>query len=245
MTVSPVTSAAAGLSAAVSGSSTIGRDQFLNLLVTQLRNQDPTSPMQPYEFASQLAQFSSVEQLSQLNDAVAAQADSIHVMALLSQTSVGAAMIGRSVLAEGDQVTIPDSGSTTVTVDAGTVGGNATLHLVDPSGKEVATEQLGKLVPGRQTITLPSGLPAGTYTYRVTLDGAQGTAANAKTYVSGVVDGMLFKGGQIVLRIGGIEIPIDSVEEIGVAAPASTPAAENPHLRVESRLTLNREGTSR
>ena len=57
------------------GNPDLGRDEFLQLLVAQLRNQDPTSPQEGHEFAAQLAQFSTVEQLTQLNATVAAQDD--------------------------------------------------------------------------------------------------------------------------------------------------------------------------
>jgi len=49
---------------------TIGRDAFLNLLVTQLQHQDPTQPMADGEFLAQLAQFSSLEQLQQMNQSL-------------------------------------------------------------------------------------------------------------------------------------------------------------------------------
>ena len=52
-------------------SSVLGKDEFLQLLVAQLRHQDPLSPMEGAEFAAQLAQFSSVEQLVSANDTLA------------------------------------------------------------------------------------------------------------------------------------------------------------------------------
>ncbi len=51
---------------------TLGRDAFLNLLVTQLQHQDPTQPQADGEFLAQLAQFSSLEQLQSLNQKIAA-----------------------------------------------------------------------------------------------------------------------------------------------------------------------------
>ena len=57
-----------------SATDTLGRNAFLNLLVTQLQNQDPTQPQADGEFLAQLAQFSQLEQLQQLNDKIDALA---------------------------------------------------------------------------------------------------------------------------------------------------------------------------
>ena len=64
-------------SALSSATDTLGRNAFLNLLVTQLQNQDPTQPQADGEFLAQLAQFSQLEQLQQLNDKIEALTDLI------------------------------------------------------------------------------------------------------------------------------------------------------------------------
>jgi len=69
---SSATQAAPALSSATD---TLGRNAFLNLLVTQLQNQDPTQPQADGEFLAQLAQFSQLEQLQQLNDKIDALTD--------------------------------------------------------------------------------------------------------------------------------------------------------------------------
>ena len=201
----------------------LDRDAFLTLLVTQLRNQDPLSPLQAHEFASQLASFASLEQLNQLNDEMVFQTDNVMLAAQLSKTALSAALIGRNVLAEGNQVTIPSSGSGVIRLDVGGNGGTARLRLLDSSGIEVAARDLGALSAGRQVVTLPSDLPAGTYTYELVVTGPDGNAVSVTTYTSGIVEGVSFRDGQILLRIGSAEIPLEAVVEI---EPASlTPAA--------------------
>lgn len=71
-------SATAGSSSAAnSDSSTIGKDQFLKILITQLQNQDPTAPMEDKEFIAQMAQFTSLEQLMNISDQLTAMNQSL------------------------------------------------------------------------------------------------------------------------------------------------------------------------
>ena len=127
----PTTSQTSTTSNSGSTPSVLGKDEFLKLLVAQLQNQDPLNPSDSTEFTSQLAEFSSLEQLTNLNAELKTQS--------LNQMTLGyaqsASMIGKEVAIEwGDTVGI---GTVTavhyegneiwvsignVTVDGGTAG---------------------------------------------------------------------------------------------------------------------------
>lgn len=199
----------------------LGKDEFLMLLVTQLKNQDPLSPLQPHEFAAQLAQFTSVEQLQTMNAGMLRQEESLAMSTLLSKTSFSAGLLGRQVVAAGDQVVVPSSGPAHVRIEVGGAGGRATLKLLDASGHEVATRELGSLPPGRQTLALPQDLPPGTYRYQITIKGAGDKDAPVTTFTTGVVDGISFANGRITLRIGDLEFALDDLAEIEPAVPAA------------------------
>ncbi len=202
---------------------TLGKDEFLRLLVTQLRHQDPLSPLQPHEFAAQLAQFASVEQLTQLNEGLTAQLEAAQLDALIGKTALGAALLGRAVVAAGDQVEIPATGSGQIRVEIAGPG-QATFKLLDQSGAVVATRDLGAVPAGRQTLTLPADLPPGTYRYELTVAAADGSAVDVTAYTAGTVTGVFFQDGQIVLRLGGMEVPLEALAEIEpVLAPAANP----------------------
>lgn len=202
-------------------SGTLGKNEFLSLLVTQLRNQDPLSPLQPYEFAAQLAQFSSVEQLTQLNDSMATQNQQSQLVAALVQTQFGSGLLGKEILAEGDQIEIPKSGSAKMPVEIPGAGGDAKLTLTDDNGRVLATRDLGALAPGKQTLTLPGDLPPGVAHVKIEVTGADGKAVAATTYESGVVSGVHFANGGLTLRIGDLDIPLGALVEVHPASAAS------------------------
>ena len=92
----------------------LDKNAFMRLLVTQLQNQDPLEPTQNQEFVAQLAQFSSLEQLEELNSNTIAMIALNQSNALLSQLTQSSALIGKSV-----SWTDPQTGQTAVgTVDS-------------------------------------------------------------------------------------------------------------------------------
>jgi flagellar basal-body rod modification protein FlgD len=189
----------------------MGRDQFLELLVAQLKNQDPLSPLKADEFAAQLAQFSTVEQLTKLNATVTSQREDGALQGLLNQTALGASLIGKHVLAEGDQVTVTSGTPASIDATIGGSGGKVTLTMYDGAGGLAGSVQLGNLGAGNHTLRLPGNLPSGTYTCKVEVTDAKGTAVPVRTYAQGVVDGVQFECGTICLRIGGTRVYIDKL----------------------------------
>lgn len=220
VTLSQGTSTGAASSLA-SGSSQMGRNEFLSLLLAQLRYQSPLNPLQPHEFAAQLASFSSVEQMTQMNEALAQQTQGQDIAAVLAKATFGTSLVGRHVVASGNQVTIPSEGQGAIDIDVSGEG-DAQIQLLNDAGEAVATRDLGHVSSGRQTLQLPDDLPEGTYTYNVTVESSDGSNVPVDTFVSGQVDSVRFEGGQIVLQIGEMAIPIESVMEVRAADAAST-----------------------
>lgn len=204
----------------------MGKDQFLQLLVTQLKHQDPLSPLKPEEFAAQLAQFSTVEQLSQINAGMNSSLAASQLSSLIGKTALSASLLGKHVVAEGNQVTIPASGAGQVRIDVAAAGAGV-FQLLDDTGKVVAERSLGALAAGRQTVTLPSDLPAGNYHYALKVTDSESKSTDVVTYTSGLVDGVFFRDGVIVLKMGAMEVPLDALAEIEPATTAPAPAGAN------------------
>jgi flagellar basal-body rod modification protein FlgD len=193
----------------------LNENQFLQLLVTQLRNQDPLNPLQPSEFAAQLAQFSGVEQLTKLNDAVSVLQAQNSASSVLGASAFSASLVGKTVVAEGDRLVVASDKAAKATFEVGAGGGEATLVLKDDAGKEVARRDLGAVASGRQTLTLPADLPAGTYHYAIEVKGKDGASVPTTTYVTGTVDGVRFQQGTLYLSVDGLMVGLDGLVEIG------------------------------
>lgn len=199
----------------------LGKQEFLHLLVTQLRYQDPMDPIKGQEMAAQLAQFSSVEQLVELNKSIVAQQDSAAAMLQATNSNVALGTIGREVFAIGDQVEVPATGAddASVTFTVAGNGGKATLKLLDEDGDVVATRPLGVIGGGRQTVNLGevgADVAPGLYKYEVEVtDGDKDV--EVERYMKGVVNGVTYGSSGAVLTAGRITIPIGQV--ISITAP--------------------------
>lgn len=193
----------------------LGRQAFLQLLVTQLRFQDPLNPMDATQFSSQLAEFSSLEQLTELNEGLAEQTQVNIRNTLAINTSLAASLIGKRVLSLGSQVMISDSGALSVAVNVGGMGGAATLRVLDSSGSEIAVSDLGRLAGGRQVIDLNDlNVPSGVYTYEVSVTGPDDVAVEVTHFSGGVVDGVEFGADGPMLRVGGLLIRLSRLLEV-------------------------------
>jgi flagellar basal-body rod modification protein FlgD len=118
----------------------LGQDDFLQLMMVQLKNQDPFKPLDPSQYVGQLAQFSSVAGLKEVNTQIAGLTESLRGNRVLD----GAAMIGRTVVAEGSQVYL-DAPSEDRLAIAGSIEvpkGTTSLQLIvrDASGATIKTE---------------------------------------------------------------------------------------------------------
>jgi flagellar basal-body rod modification protein FlgD len=201
-------------------STMLGKDDFLKLLVAQLKNQDPMSPMDNSQMLQQSAAFSTVEQLQNINQTLQASSGNGTAVSL----AAGAALVGRPVT--GTAATFTYAGATAslpFTLDAPI--SSAVAEISDSSGKVVAQIALGARPAGAQGFDLAPGttktaLAAGQYRYRIVADDGTGRATPLAA-ISGVVTGVSLDNGTPVLAIGSRKINLTDVSAVG-AATAST-----------------------
>lgn len=211
------TSASTGtLSASGVAGGGMGKDEFIKLFITQLKHQDPMNPMNADQLASQLAQFSSVEQLMNISGQMEKQAAATQQLMSVLSGSNAVGVLGRTVIAVGDQVAVPAGGDASVTVETARAG-TGTLRIFDASGQEVGSRELGTVEAGRQSIPLgdaAKGLPAGTYRYSVEVADASGASVPVTGYMQGRVEGIRHTASGPVMVMGGMEVPFLSLVEV-------------------------------
>jgi len=143
----------------------LGQDEFLMLMMTQFKNQDPLKPQDPTEFLSQLAQVSSVAGISEMKNSIASLADSLYAGQALQAASV----VGRDVLAPSSTATFAAGGSVKGAVDMPVSTSAGFVRVVDGSGALVKEIGLGAQPAGLVNFTWDgtnnagTAMPAGTY----------------------------------------------------------------------------------
>lgn len=204
------------------GNSNLGKEDFLQLLVAQMKNQDPINPMDGTQFASQLAQFNSVEQLINLNDGMNLLAESQQMMNTGLSNTMAASLAGKSVRALSDKIALEPGGSGTLQFKLNNVATSADITIRDGSGNVVRTEELGSLGSGEHTWTWDglsddgSRLPEGVYSIEV--NAANGDQqVDALTYTEGFAEKVSYSGEGVRLLVNGIYVPLGDVEQIGLA----------------------------
>jgi flagellar basal-body rod modification protein FlgD len=203
------------------GSSELGKDGFLKLLVAQMKNQDPINPMDGKEFASQLAQFNSVEQLINLNDGVASLAQSQQSMSQGLSNTMAASLTGKSVRAITDKISVGTGAENPVEFKLNNTASSATITITDAAGNTVRTEELDSLNSGEHAwnwdglSSAGNRVPEGTYSVQV--DAKNGESdVGALTYQQGLAEKVRYTDEGVKLVVNGVEIPLGDVEEIGV-----------------------------
>ena len=196
----------------------LGKDDFLKLLVAQLKHQDPQNPANADQMAAQLAQFSSVEQLTNISATLEKQSSA--QATLLEQISAGAATsnIGRTITADSDLVELTEAGKETMLVTG--TGGPATLNVYDPStGQLRSSRSLGALASGTTEVSLGgalAGTPPGVWRVSVVSTDQAANPVAWSTAMRGVVTGVSTSATDgTTYAVGRLRIPLTAVTEVG------------------------------
>lgn len=144
---------AAAANAAIAKKTELNQEDFLTLMITQLKNQDPMKPLDPSQYVGQLAQFSQVSGLADMNKQLTALGNSLRGNQVLD----GASLIGRTVIAAGNEIYLPEAVDDEPRGPQGLIdvpAGAAAVQLVvkDSSGALVKTVALDTH-KGPQTFT--------------------------------------------------------------------------------------------
>ena len=213
--ISPLSNSAAEAAASRTGSPALGKDDFLKLLMAQMANQDPLSPMDDTAFVAQLAQFSNVEQLQTANSTLT----SLLTASAAANQTAATSMVGKDVQWRSSQVQLGG------TIHAQLAGNAAqvTATISDSTGRTVRTLQVSSASAG--ALSLPwdgkddsgNALPPGAYGFDVAASDLRGNAVGVTTAASGHVSGVSFANGVAQLIVDGQAVNLSDVVEIDQA----------------------------
>ena len=231
--------------------STLDKDSFMLLLVTQFKYQDPLNPMDDKEFISQMAQFSSLEQMMNMNESMETLTDATNNQTLINATSY----IGKQVSVAGNTIgkVTDSSGNSTISAFRYAFGDNVvkgTLSVKDGNGNIVYTEDLA----GKQAgVTFEfnwdgkdgAGLPAadGVYTVSLSAFNSNGEAVLSDQVVDATVTGLVNQNGNVYLGMdGGQLLELSNIRQVTLPKTVSVDAPLNPDEGGESGGSTD-EGT--
>lgn len=195
--------------------SKLGADynQFLSLLTTQLKNQDPLSPMDSTEFTNQLVQFSNVEQSIRSNDYL----QKLLSLQSLNLTSIGLSYVGLDVQMPGNKVEFDGESSAALYYKMPANVAQATLSIIDKNGAVVYSSEPDKTA-GEHTFVWNGKdfngdtVPAGIYEIRVGAADTSSKAMAVDSFVTARVTGVQSEDdGNVSLVIGNQLVPVTNV----------------------------------
>ncbi len=191
-----------------STSQTIGQEDFLKLLVNQLQHQDPLNPMDNQEFAVQLAQFSSLEQLIQMNKKLGDSGSTT------SAAGTMASYLGNEVLLNSSDFSVTKGQGPNLSVNIPNGTQSVRVDFNDAQGKVVGRKYIENFQTGKQVLKMDDlTVPNGTYTTRVVSVDAKGSFVDLQAKVSGTVEGFVVQP-QPKLIVNGKEVSLDDVMEV-------------------------------
>ncbi|HVN41566.1 MAG TPA: flagellar hook assembly protein FlgD [Steroidobacteraceae bacterium] len=202
---------------AAAGNSQLSQQDFLNLMITQFKNQDPLNPASPSDMLAQLAQFGTVSGLSQLQTSIQSLTSSLMPSQALQATS----LIGHSVLVPSSQLALGATGGADVGLTVPAAASQVTAGIYDSTGRLVDTVSLGPQAAGTTRFTWDgtdgkgTRQPAGTYTIQaVAAIGGQSTAL--QTLAGATVSSVALGGSSgTTLYLNGLgPIPLANVQAI-------------------------------
>jgi flagellar basal-body rod modification protein FlgD len=195
----------------------LGKNEFLELLVAQLNNQNPLEPQGNGEFIAQLAQFSQVEGIEKLNGSMG----SLLAGYQSSQALQASSMVGSKVIVPTDKAVVDTSESFKASLVLPVSSSNVYVNVYDQAGATVSRVNLGAQEAGNVSFIWDgkdaSGniLPPGTYKFEGQASYADGTKG-LYTMLPANVDSVTLGGSELVLNLAGLgSVPLSQVQVIG------------------------------
>ncbi len=222
-TTIPTTSTASSTSSSAGSTSTnnnMDQNSFMKLLIAQMQNQDPMSPMDGTQFAAQLAQFSSLQQLQNLNTSMTTSINANYALTQSINNTLSSTLIGKEVKIGGGSIQNTGQGSVQLGYTLPSNAVSASITVTDSNGNVVRTISNVPTASGDNKLSWNfsdnngSSLPNGTYTYTVNATDVNGNSITATPFIEGIISGVQFGANGASLVVGNSQYQLSDVLEI-------------------------------
>jgi flagellar basal-body rod modification protein FlgD len=198
----------------------LGKDEFMQLLVTKLQNQDPLDPMDDEAFIAELAQFSSLEQLQNLNSNLETALNWDYLQMQTINNTMATSLIGNNVVANFSNIYLDDANVPEIGYSTDNYADSIKVTITDIDGNVVNTLYEDNVVAGEHTVAWDgkdadgNRLAVGFYQVEITGTDVDGNSFKPSTYLEGRVTGVVYRDGSAYLKVNGLEIPLSDVSVI-------------------------------
>jgi len=204
------------------GNSDLGKNDFLNLLVTQLRHQDPLEPMKDSDFIAQLAQFSSLEQLSNINTMLGYSTELDYILSQTIANTMATTIIGKEVVADGNAIYHEYDTDSRICYELDADAKNVEVTIYNETGSVVRVLTDQDLEKGMNYIDWDgkdnsgSKVAGGEYTFEITAKDSSDESIGVQTRIVGIVESVRYEDGKGYLIVNGQKIEMSDIIEINL-----------------------------
>jgi flagellar basal-body rod modification protein FlgD len=198
------------------GSSKLGKDEFLKLMMAQLAHQDPTAPSDSNAFVAQLAQFTSLEQMQNVNTSLQSL-----LVGQASQNNSGAVnLVGKDITYQTTQLTLGQGETPTASAKLGAAATDITATITDADGKVVRQMKLGGHDAGVLEFEWDgrdqsnNTAKPGKYTVSISAKDSKGNVVDVEQRATGRVTGVSFEKGYPEVILGDQHLKMSDIVEI-------------------------------
>ncbi len=187
----------------------LGKDDFLRIMITQMKNQDPSSPFKAEEMATQMAQFASVEQLQNLNTSMGKMVNANQPLERLAMTG----LIGKTITIDRERFVHNENSTSSLSYVLDKPTKQTKLKIISEQGETILEKDLGPQKAGEQTFVWDGGktnglaTKGGNYIFRIDAEDVSGRALPMQTKGQAKVVGVAFDGPEGVLLVGNPNSP--------------------------------------
>jgi len=212
-----------GLSNAVSSTTanaSLGKEDFLLLMIEQLKSQDPLNPMDSNQFSEQLAQFSSLEQLTNINESLNNSIDANFQLTQSINNTLASTLINKQIKLDSNSADYSGQDNVTFGYDLPSNAGSVVINVYDENGNVIKTINNSSIKAGEHKLSWDftdnngSTVPFGSYTFEVVATDLNDENITTNFFMYGQIDAIRYTEAGTKLIVDGFEYDLSDVTEI-------------------------------